>query len=211
MTLEFSFPKEIWLVTLAGIFVMTACISSNIPTTLAVSPTPILKRVEYFTIGFSQIPNNMYLFVEDYYSDECSEQCNCPVVEPPKRIYELTSAGELCMDEHIYKQLFPDEGSNSSSGSFLGLFGYGRWREGLSAIYTLPFNYYDIIIHSVGPDGIIVIGLQGEEYFLKPGESWFNSGSYKREPPAGCIKSYSERITNYGLLDRQQIKPWPCQ
>ncbi|MBI5841756.1 MAG: hypothetical protein HZB19_16830 [Chloroflexi bacterium] len=223
MRLNYLIPKAILWVILVGVFGITACNSSSTAATqttvfpvaatdiidapLSDPPTPALEPAENYASGVSQIPTGMYLFVELSTYDERSEQCQCPAVEPPKWVYKWSSSSELCIEEYFYNLYFPDPTSIVSSTSVLGLFGYGRWQEVLSAINTLPYNEYYIPIYSADSDGVIVIGLQGKEYFLKPGQSWVDSGRFKREPPAGCSISYVNKLTNYGLLNRQRIQP----
>ena len=196
-----SIPKAILWVVLVGVFGITACDSSSTPT------TPTLEPAETYAYGASQIPTGMILFAELAYSDDCSEQCRCPVVEPPRRVYEWTSPNQLCIYEDFYNEYFPEPTSDISSISVLGLFGYGRYDEGLSLINALPYNEFHIPIYSVDSNGVIVIGLEGREYFLNPGQSWVNSYSSKSEPPAGCSIYHWERFTNYGLLEHQDINP----
>ena len=198
------------------VLVISACNSLQMPvsmlsvtdTPLPVHPTVALDPAENYQIGVSQIPTGLYLFVEAYTIDECSQgQCGCPVVEPPRSAYVWNSVGDLLVNTYYYQKYFSDSTSTVSSTSLLGLFGYGEWRENLSAINSLPYNEYDTTIYSVDLDGGIVIDIQGKAYLLKPGQSWLKSGSYPSYVQEGCRVHYEMRLTNYGLLKRQQILP----
>lgn len=113
----------------------------------------------------------------------------------------------MYVDEYFYQQYFPDPTGTVSSTSFLGLFGYGEWRENLSAIKTLPYSEYGTTVYGVDSDGVIVIDVQGKAYLLKPGQSWLFGGSYMSYAEEGCSVHYETRLTNYGLLERQQFQP----
>jgi len=204
------------LLMVAGIFGMTACspsFSSAIQTAnvketqISAAPTPALESAENYPTGISQIPMGKYLFVELSIYDDCSEECDCPVVEPPRSVYEWSSSGELCMDEYFYQHYFTDSTEAVPPPSILGFFGYGRWREEFSAINTLPYNEYYIPVYSIDSNGVIVIGIKGKKYFLEPGQTWVDSGQYESEPPVGCIIYYTNTMRNYGLLMEDQIHP----
>ena len=202
--------------TLIVVLVISACNSLQMPvstlsvtdTPLPVPPTAALDPAENYEIGVSQVPTGMYLFVEAYTIDECSQgKCGCPAVEPPRAVYTWNLVGDLIVNKYYYQKYFSDSTSTVSSTSLSGLFGYGEWRENLSAINTLPHNEYGTTIYSVDSDGGIVIDIQGKAYLLKPGQSWLKSGRYPSYIQEGCSVHYETRLTNYGLLKRQQILP----
>jgi hypothetical protein len=209
--------KIVWLAIIILMLGITACSSPSATTqatdipaamaTISIPPTPDLEPAENYADGTSDIPAGMIVFVELYTSSDCSWQCQCPVVEPPRQIYEWSSPGNLCtLDEYLYNSYFLTSTSTISPTAIAGLFGYGRWHEKLSAINAFPYEEYYIPIYGANADGSIVVGLQGKKYFLKPGQSWTDSGTYKDEPPAGCSKSYMDRLTNYGFVKREDIR-----
>jgi hypothetical protein len=165
-----------------------------------------LESAKDYVVGASEIPAGMYLFVTADTYDECSQgKCGCPVVEAPRWVYEWSPEGNLYINPSLYQEY--SSNFTDSSTSFLGLFGYGQWRDNLSAITALPYTESGITIYSVDSDGVIVIDLQGKPYLLKPGQRWLIIGSYESYAEAGCSIRYETRLTNYGLLNRQQIRP----
>jgi hypothetical protein len=187
----------------------SACSTSPIviptATLIPVTATPNLELAENFSIGTSDTPEGKYLFIELHEYDSCSDACQCPAVEPPMWAYEWYS-GELCLtNNEYYDRSFPASAAAPVT-PLLGFYGAGRWQERLIPITALPFEEYYLPIYSVDTDGSIVIGLQGKNYFLRPGQSWYESGTYKSEPPDGCTKYYENRLINHGLIAREQIK-----
>ncbi len=204
--------KVISWVTLCGMLGSTACslATSMVTATPVPLPTAIaLEPAVNYIAGVSQIPGDMYLFVERYYSEDCSQECVCPAVQPPAPAYGRTKPGDLCIS-HL-SNIYFDPIAAVSSGSILGLMGAGGWQEHLYAIKALPYDPGPDLpgyppIYNVNSDGTIVIGIRGKAYYLKTGQSWFTSIKYKSGSPAGCIKSYESRFTNVGFLKRQSLK-----
>jgi hypothetical protein len=146
------------------------------------------------------------LFLELSEYERCSEECHCSAVEPPKWAYELSSSGACIENEDVYKEIFP---AADTAAPLLGLLGAGQWEERLFAITALPFTEYYVPIYAIASDGAVVIGIQGREYLLNPGQTWVDSGTRNNAPPAGCSVSYVNKLINHGLLQRSQIQLCP--
>ena len=171
--------------------------------------TPTLEPAINFEKGNSQVPSGYYAFIEfsgdSVFSPECQRAPGPP--GPPR--YDFRSSGELVTSQSYI--------SPALSSHLVGLFGYAGSRPNqLYVIDALPYKappYDEFIIYSVDAQGVATIEIRDKTYFIKPGQSWTDSGDVKQEPPAGCHVAYSTRLSNYGLLSRAQIQfvdtlPW---
>jgi hypothetical protein len=164
---------------------------------------PQLERAADFEKGVSNIPKGYFIFLELSGSNVCSDECHCAPA-PVRPAYNFTASGELWTDlESLPAAL---------ASPTVGFFGYGNWRDKLFIMDALPFNLqpYDdttvATLYSVDAQGTAIVEIAGETYFIKPGQSWTDSGEVRQEPPAGCHVSYTRRLTNYGLLPQTQIQ-----
>jgi hypothetical protein len=187
-------------------------------TPTSIPATPSLERAVDFEKGISNIPEGYYLFLEYFGRSACSGECNCPVVEAPAPLYEITSSGELWIERDlgvtptgeswIRKDL---EGRLTLSSPIAGFFVFNDWGGGVYVMDTLPFTLTPgdtaiAAVYSVDAEGTAVVEIFGETYFIKPGQSWTDSGDVRQEPPKGCHVSYSTRVTNFGLYPQTQIR-----
>jgi hypothetical protein len=210
--------------------VPVACVPMSMPVVATITPestatvapilaTPSLERAVNFEKGISKIPEGYYMFIELRGRSVCSDECNCaPEARPP--LYEFTSAGELWIEvdlgvtstgeSWIERDL---EGRPTLSSPIVGFFvddddsGLGQ----VHVVNTLPFTLEPgdtsiATIYSVEADGTAVVEVYGEIYFIKPGQSWTDSGDWRREPPPECHISYSKSLTNFGLYSQMQIR-----
>jgi hypothetical protein len=76
----------------------------------------------------------------------------------------------------------------------------------LELISSLPFSlpYSMAVIHTLEASGEIVVEIQNNFYLMAKGESWISR--YEWDPTADCHRMTVTRFTNFGLLDRAQIK-----
>jgi hypothetical protein len=169
------------------------------------TPIPLIPTLEpavNFEKGISKVPKGYYIFIELRGSSVCSPECQC--APAPVRIqYNFTSSGELWTDLHDLPVIL------ASSSPIVGFFGYGDWQDNLYVIEALPFKVRpdgDVTVYSIDVQGTAIVEVHGGTYFIRPGQSWTDSGDIKQEPPAGCHVSYSTRLSNYGLLSRTQIR-----
>ena len=168
------------------------------------TPVPLIPTLEpavNFEKGISQVPKGFYIFIELSHRDECSPECQC-APGPVKPSYNFTTSGELVTDQ---ENIIP-----ALSTPIVGFFGYDRRaKDRLYVIDTMPYKtppYDEFTIYSVDAQGTATMEVDGKTYFIRPGQSWTDSGDMKREPPAGCHISYSTRLSNYGLLPQAQIR-----
>jgi hypothetical protein len=174
----------------------------TITSTPAVSPTPnpTLEPAIKFDEGVSQVPIGSYIFIEIRTYGICSTECNC-APGPVRPLYEIDSSGVLWTDLFDLDQML--------TKPIVGFFGFGDWQDHLYGIDSLPYRippYDAAIVHSVDDKGIAVMEYFGKTFYIKPGQSWKNTGTEKREPPVGCRFDYGSTLTNYGLLSRTQIR-----
>lgn len=212
----------IWLI-LSGAFGIVACSPPTISTTQTFQtpmstivvmrtlpptpPTSALELAENYVIGSSQIPADMYLFIEVSIYDECPHGfCGCPVVEPPPPAYRWTTSNELCVYPDFYPSNIVIDPTSASSSSVLGLFGSGQWQQRVDTIDILPYDAMGTTIYGVDSEGRIVIDVQGKSYFLQPGQSWVTGSTYISPYEPGCNLHREERLTNHGLLKRLSLK-----
>lgn len=194
--------------------------STSIPATP--SPDPAID----FEKGISNIPEGYYIFLEYSGRSECSSECNCAPTEARAPLYEITSTGELWIESDLLGVdptgkswvIKDSEGILTLSDPIAGFFVYnndasvGQVQVVSPLPFTLiPFTFtFDALavatIYSVEADGTAIVEVYGETYFIKPGQSWTESGDWSREPPAGCRISYSNRLTNFGLFSKTQIR-----
>ena len=168
------------------------------------TPIPLIPTLEpaaNFEKGISQVPKGYYIFIEFSYRDVCSTECQC-APGPVKPSYNFTTSGELVTDQ---ENIIP-----ALSTPIVGFFGYDPTaRDRLYVIDTLPYKtppYDEVTIYSVDSQGTATMEVDSKTYFIKPGQSWTDSGVLKREPPTGCHISYTTRLSNYGLLTKAQIR-----
>jgi hypothetical protein len=210
--------------------ILAACVPMSTPVVTTITPestataapilaTPSLEHAVNFEKGTSKIPEGYYIFIELRGRNVCSDECNCaPEARPP--LYEFTSAGELWIKEGLgvtstgESWLERDlEGRLTLSSPIVGFFvddedsGFGQ----VHVVNTLPFTLEPsdpsiATIYSVEADGTAVVEIYGETYFIKPGQSWTDSGDWRREPPPECRISYSKSLTNFGLYSQTQIR-----
>jgi hypothetical protein len=167
------------------------------------SSNPSLERAVNFEKGISNIPEGSYLFLEFRADSVCSDECNCPPA-PRAPLYEITSTGELWIENSL-------EGFPTSSSPIVGFFVFNDWGGRVYVMDTLPFALQPsdttmAIVYSVNADGTAVVEVDGNSYFIKPGQSWTDSGDVWQPPPFGCHVSYSKGLTNFGLFSQTQIR-----
>ena len=95
------------------------------------------------------------------------------------------------------------------TSTLVGFFGYGKWNERVYAIKALPYEtppYGEATIYSVDAQGTVVVEVQGKTHFVRPGQAWTASGNVKKEPPPGCHISFTDQLSNYGLLAQAKIR-----
>lgn len=201
--------------------------ATPIPATPTLIPTiPPLEPAIDFEKGISNIPEGYYIFLEYFGRSECSNECNCAPTEARAPLYEITSAGELWIESDllgvdsagkswIRKDL---ESILTLSDPVAGFFVYDDDSSigQVQVVDPLPFTLIPFTftadapavatVYSVEADGTAIVEVYGETYFIKPGQSWTESGDWSREPPAGCRISYSDRLTNFGLFSKTQIR-----
>ncbi len=68
--------------------------------------------------------------------------------------------------------------------------------------YALPYKV--AIVHALEPTGEIVVEVGGGLYRMAPGESWTRTD--ESDPTPDCHRTTTVRFTNFGLLERSQIK-----
>ncbi|MBI3176236.1 MAG: hypothetical protein HYZ25_21130 [Chloroflexi bacterium] len=176
-----------------------------------------LERAVNFEKGISKIPEGYSIFLEYVGRSVCSDQCNC-APEAPAPLYEFTSSDELWIERDlgvtstgepwIEKDL---EGLPTLSSPIVGFFVFNDWGGRIYVVDTLPFTLDPgdtpiATLYSVDTDGTAVVEVYGETYFIKPGQSWTDSGDTRREPPFGCHISYTTSLTNFGLFSQKQIR-----
>jgi hypothetical protein len=167
----------------------------------ALSKNPQLERAANFEKGVSNIPQGYFIFLELGGSTTYSDGCQV-APGPVRPSYVLTSSGDFWTDLYALPKAL--------SAPAVGFFGYGDWSDRLFVIDALPFelrpyidDYVAASVYSVEADGTAIIEINGETYLLKPGQSWADSGV--SGPLFGCRISYTERLTNYGLLPQAKI------
>lgn len=178
---------------------------------------PPLERAVDFETGVSEIPEDHYLFLEFRNRNVCSAKCNCaPEASAP--LYEITPEGELWIERDLGVTSTGEswletgsEGHPTLSSPIVGLFVFNDWGGWIFVMDTLPFSVdpgdaHIATVYSVDAEGTAVVEIYGETYFIKPGQSWTDSGDMPREPPAGCRISYSTSLTNFGLFSQSQIR-----
>lgn len=206
-----------WAILLAGCMSTSSLQTPSMPTTQPTpSPqppaTPTLQPAVEYTEGLGEIPPGKFLFVEYWDTSDGTSitgQCEgAAMIDFPGYSF---GSGELDAPNLEFGR-----GWRNSFTPPIGFFGVGRNNQGamgggasseLNVIDTLPYvppSYAEPIIHSVDAEGAIVAEVGGETYFIKPGESWIQQfGSY---PSPLCHQVTTSRLTNYGLLDKSQIR-----
>jgi hypothetical protein len=209
--------------------VLAACVLLSTPAGTTLEPTatttPSLEPAIDFEKGISNIPEGYYIFLEFFGRSKCSDECNCaPEARAP--LYEITPAGELWIISSLI-------GVTSTGASWIGndledrstlsspIAGFFVYDDDSSmgqvqVVAPLPFTVTPFTftrdapaiatIYSIEADGTAVVEVYGKTYFIKPGQSWTESGDWSREPPSGCRMSYSDRLTNLGLFAKTQVR-----
>jgi hypothetical protein len=174
------------------------------PPASIIPPPPTLEPATNFVKGLSQVPTGQFLFVTLRNEDVCSSECNCPVVEPPRKQYGFSPSGELWLSPYDIR-----DPTSILTSTLVGLFGYGRWNERVYVIKALPYQtppYGEATIYSVDAQGTIVVEVQAKTYFVRPGQAWTEGGDVKREPPPGCHITFTSQLSNHGLLLQAKIR-----
>lgn len=156
------------------------------------------------------MPPDKYLFVE-YWGDDngVSTTGSCEgaaMIDFPTYSYSSGSLDAPLIDL--------SRGMRGISPSLVGFFGYGNSHSGamgggvdskLYVIESLPYTmtYNMGIVHSVDVNGNIVVEIKDHTYLLEPGKSW--SQVIEKDSSQDCHLTFTSRVTNYGLLDEQQI------
>jgi hypothetical protein len=180
-------------------------------TPTSIPATPFLEPAIDFEKGISNIPEGYYIFLAYFGRSECSGECNCAPTEARAPLYEITPAGELWIISDL-------EDHPTLSSQIAGFFVYDDDSSigEVQVVDPLPFTVTPFTftrdapaiatVYSVEADGTAVVEVYGETYFIKPGQLWTESGDWSREPPAGCRMSYSDRLTNFGLFSKAQVR-----
>jgi hypothetical protein len=177
--------------------------------TSTIPPPPTLEPATDFVKGLSQVPTGQFLFITLRNEDLCSSECNCPVVEPPRKQYGFSPSGELWLSPNQTWDPNMRDPASVLTSTIIGFFGYGRWNEAVYVIKALPYQtppYGEATIYSVDAQGTVVVEVQGKTYFVRPGQAWAASGDVKREPPPGCHITWTSQLSNYGLLAQAKIR-----
>ena len=203
--------KTISIIIALLLVLPTACVTAPSSTTALPTvtvPTPA-SLIDY-DAGTLEVPPGQFLFIEYSQSSTCSSECNCPVVEPPRSLYEFTGEGWLWMDPGAFGG--PQALTKLMDAGLPGFYGYGQWREGIYPITGLPYSAppYEVMhIDSIRSDGSVVVGIHEQILVLKSGETWSNSSLSMWESPPGCMKQYDSRLANHGFLTWEQVHACP--
>jgi hypothetical protein len=186
----------------------------------ACAPTPLvpsLERAVNFEKGISKIPQGNYLFLEFRSKSVCSNECNCAPEAPAAPLYEITPAGELWIERDLgltsTGQSWLETGSDGRPSLYspiLGFFVFNAWGGRIYVMDILPFTLRPgdttmATVYNIDAQGTAVVEVYGETYFIKPGQSWIDSGDRWQEPPAGCHVSYNTSLVNLGLFSQSKI------
>lgn len=184
----------------------------------SVPATPTLERAVDFEKGVSNIPEDQFFFFEYRSRSDCSVECHCAAAEAPAPIYEITPDGELWIERELGFNLTGEpwlvtdaQGDQSLSGPIMGFFVMNEWGGQIHVVDALPFSAIPsdttiATVYSVDADGTAIMEIFGETYYLKPGQSWTDSGEVQQGVPLGCHTSYSTSVTNYGLFSLSQLR-----
>jgi hypothetical protein len=176
---------------------------TQIPKGTPVSPIPTLEPAINFEKGVSQVPNGYFILIEFGGSSVCSDECNCAPAPPAPPHYQFTSSGELLTDQ---PDIIP-----ALSTPIVGFFGR-RGTSGTDILYVIdklpykPFPDGWFTIYSIDTLGTTTVEIGDKAYFIRPGQSWTDSGDVKQEPPVGCRMSYNSRLSNFGLVPQAKIR-----
>ena len=193
---------------LVMLLALPACSSLGDAKGTPIPLTPTLEPAINFEKGLAQVPKGYYLFIEYYHRSTFSYECHIAPGPPGPPRYSFTS-GELATSQSNI--------TSALSSPIVGLFGLSLGPNNeLRVIDKLPYKappYDEFTLYSVDVQGIATVEIAGNTYFIKPGQSWTDSGDVKQEPPAGCHVAYTTRLSNYGLLPKAQIRfvdslPW---
>jgi len=213
-TRRHSVPRKLTpFLALLILLIPSAC-SSGIPPAASPAPTPAIAPASTsftdYATGSADVPVGQYLFIEYAQSETCSQECNCPDVEPPRSVYGFDGEGNLWMEPDAFGGVETLNGL--LDGGLPGFYGSGRWQEKIDPITGLPFSApsYDVMqILSIRPDGSAVVSTGGTVMLLAARETWSNSSLSMWESPPGCMKQYDTRVTNHGFISRGQIRTYP--
>lgn len=186
---------------------LTACgVSTPQPFYPTLAPTPDLDAATDFVSGENRIPAEKYPFIEIWNTTTgYSSRGECPgaaMIDFPA--YFFTN-GEL--------DLFAGLVNLDASKDMIGFIGFGDSNEGamgggiassLHVIQQLPFEMGGNSIQSILEDGTLALQVSdGQVYWLYPGQARIEYSEY--DPDAECHVIVVSRLTNFGLLDGENI------
>lgn len=199
------------------------------------APTPAVERVTDYVPGESTQAKGVYLFIEHWSDVSGSVDCEVTIhIDFPTYDYECDGPCDWRwgpgIPDALIARLDRDsaQGNEQETGPLIGFLGSGSSMSnvgggvasGLQAISSLPMEIPDsepaMTLQNVSADGSVVLAIGGDAYLLAPGQSWVQRESADRQwlaslyqgeenIPDDCTAVMTERLTNFGLLQRDQL------
>jgi hypothetical protein len=201
------------------ILFLVACSQAEVRTTPPATPTQSVSPATDYVVGFSELPPDKILFVLANSESTGAGLCDFPVVEQGLLAFRYSSStleislqgsatwltGSHLMDVHqpeiIGLGFF---GYHSSSDYSLGggIHNEIYYIDGLT--YEVPSLSF--VVYSVLNDGTMVAGVGDQVYQFEANQSWIEVSSHREERQPDCQITSSFSITNYGFLNRSDVK-----
>jgi hypothetical protein len=211
------------LAMVALLLMNSACLPKNLPATTTpdldltpvTTPVPVISLISTTGEENQRVGSGKYLFVEYWTAltgTSPSGRCeHYGFIDFPTYIF---SAGKLTAYFGTYREVDLAStkallGVGVSRSGAVGSGGYSTLNPINSFPYDLPAwddelrNNEEITIQSMDGKGAIVFEFRESNYSLAPGEEWLLQEETDSEPNCHTTKTY--RITNYGLLEEEQL------
>lgn len=190
-------------------FLLMACSSETQlpdPALQFQTATPIPAATSFNAIV--DFPNDKFLFVVVDGGVVCSEECNCPVIEPimdPFR-FEDGTLYLLAINLDFQEAWAKTRMNNYAVGFYV-------YRSAIRADYafiaSFPYKTPDsnFVINAVSEQGYISVKTASGNITLQPGQH-LNSNTVEKRSDS-CEMTYSTRITNHGFVEDKRVSIIP--
>ena len=199
--------RSLAIALLAGLLLLAGCQTTRTEpsasppegSAVAVAPTPELAPAVEFADGVLDIPAGQALFVEYLTVVSGEGSCDFLAIDFPEysfRSGRLTGSVENSVADPSCMLLGEMARRTGTAGT--GMAGT------LAAIDSLPYPITGgLVLRAVTAEGALVLDVDGQPYWLNPGDSWQKT----REDRTGdCRETQTSIVTNYGLLLHDNIE-----
>ncbi len=214
-----SIPSAFVLFFCLVLLILLPTISLEPTVVPTLAPQPTLQPIANYVPGLSEIPPGKYLFVEYWSIYDGIGHCGLMAVDFPSYFYikdpndghflsydedSIELGGEYVpLNQWTLNSIRGFYGTGMSVGPGMGSGASSK----LSAIATFPYRGRYPQILSVYARGAIVVKMKDDKtYLVEPGQVWATRQESEATPEPRCLPYITYEFTNYGLLDRSQIR-----